>query len=141
MAFRMSRIADTQFDEGLTGSCPGEDVEFCSRLAPGALLLIAPGARLVHNHSTAARTEEHWLTRHAWTMGYLYHRNWRRGIRNRLCFAWLCAGHVLTAAILSVLRASSTPIRALIGAMRRSRQSATASSQLPGRVLQGAINV
>ena len=124
MAFRTQSISGISFDENLRGSCPGEDVEFCARLRPGAVLLITANARLAHYHSPLERSAEHWLSKHARTMGYLYHRNWRYGIRNRFSFVWLNAGYILVAALATIRRASLGQWRDLAKATRESRKSA-----------------
>jgi glucosyl-dolichyl phosphate glucuronosyltransferase len=106
MCFRMSLIRGIFFDERLRGAAPGEDVEFCARMKPGAILLIAPDARLVHKQTPVARSSEHWLERHTQTMWYLYLRNWDHGLFNRLCFGWLNLGYMLVALAVSVRRRS-----------------------------------
>jgi GT2 family glycosyltransferase len=124
MSFRTSAIAGLRFDENLTGSCVGEDVDFCTRLGPNALLLIAPKARLVHKRTSVARSQESLLFRHAPTMWYLYRKNWNVGLKNWVCLLWLNAGYSLVAALTSVRRCSLDPWRGLLAAIRESRQLA-----------------
>jgi GT2 family glycosyltransferase len=124
MSFRTSAVSGIRFDENLTGSCVGEDVEFCTRLGPKALLLITPKARLVHKRTAVERSQESALYRHAQTMWYLYHKNWKRGLKNRVCLFWLNLGYAFVAALSSVYRRSFDPWRSLLAAMRESRQLA-----------------
>jgi GT2 family glycosyltransferase len=121
MSFRMSAIAGVRFDENLHGACDGEDVEFCARLDPNSVLLIEPKARLVHSQSPVARVNEHWLSKHASTMWYLYRRNWDYGIRNRFCFLWLNVGYAMAATLISVCRRSLASWRGLAKAIRASQ--------------------
>jgi GT2 family glycosyltransferase len=141
MAFSMAAIDGIAFDENLRGPCPGEDVEFCSRLGPGAVLLITPNARLVHNHSPTGRSAEHWLFQHAWTMGYLYHRNWRHAVSNRFFFIWLNIGYMLGAVISMIRQVSLAPWRGWAKARRDARNSTrielTAKRPFQGQRPQG----
>jgi GT2 family glycosyltransferase len=107
MAFRSSAIGSVRFDEGLTGACIGEDVEFSSHF-PKRSLWLTGKARILHLHSTV-RPRQHWLIQEMSAMAYLYGRVWRHGIFNRLCFAWLRFGFTLTAA-LSALKARDRSI-------------------------------
>jgi GT2 family glycosyltransferase len=124
MSFRTTAIAGLRFDENLGGSCVGEDVEFCTRLGPHALLLIAPKARLVHKRTSVARSEESFLHRHARTMWYLYRKNWNVGFKNRVCLLWLNVGYSVVATLGSVHHRSFDPWRGLLAAIRESGQSA-----------------
>ncbi len=121
MSFRMTAIAGCWFDENLTGACPGEDVEFTARLGAGAVLLIAPGARLIHKQTPVQRSGEHWLDRYASTMWYLYLRNWNHGIVNRVWFAWLNVGLTLAATAVAARRMSLAPWRNLRQAIAAGR--------------------
>ena len=69
----------------------GEDLSFCAGLGPGKLV-ITPLARLAHKRSTQGRVREHWLRPEFESTRFLYHTYWRRGLVNRLCYAWLCCG-------------------------------------------------
>ena len=139
MAFRTAAISGIAFDENLQGFCPGEDVEFCARLRPDSVLLMTPNARLVHNHSPHGRSAEHWLSKHAWTMGYLYHRNWRHGVRNRFSFIWLNAGYILGAALATIRRSSLAPCRELARASRDSRRLAESASIASSQARTGSF--
>lgn len=106
MSFRAEAIREHRFDPHLTGPSPGEDVDFCLRLAKGSTLLIAPRARLVHNRSPENRNDVHWLSVQSQVSYYLRERHWKRGLWNNLCFAWLKAGYALLASY-SFLRTGS----------------------------------
>ena len=118
MSFRAEAVRSVRFDENLSGVSDGEDVDFCAHLKPGALLLITPQARLVHNQSPAGRSQKHWSSREAKSNHYLYHRNWRSGIFNRLCFGWLNLGYGLVASFAALRRGSLAPWRDLLEGMR-----------------------
>jgi GT2 family glycosyltransferase len=111
MSFRLAEIAGMRFDEGLTGACDGEDVEFCARLKPGSILLISPQARLFHKQTPVARSAGHWLERHARTFSYLYRRNWSVQVRHRLAYSWLRVGYGLAAVAASARQLSLRPWR------------------------------
>jgi GT2 family glycosyltransferase len=121
MSFRMTAIQGFRFDENLTGACEAEDIDFCTRLSGGAVLLIAPAARLVHKASPTGRTGDHWLQRHAQAMWYLYGRNWNHGFVNRLCFVWLNLGYAVAAALVSLNRLSLLPWAGLFKGVGQSR--------------------
>ncbi len=137
MSFRKEAIEALLFDENLHGVCDGEDVDFCARLKSGAALLIAPKARLVHNRSPIGRSTEHWLSRHARTMWYLYQRNWNRGVPNRLCFLWLNVGYVFAASFVSIRRLSPFCWKGLVRAIHDSRELATATLDRLGKIDTG----
>jgi GT2 family glycosyltransferase len=122
MSFRADAIRDIQFDENLSGVSDGEDVDFCAHLKPQSRLLITPKARLVHNQSPSGRSQKHWTNREAKSNHYLYHRNWRYGVFNRLCFFWLNLGYSLVAVFASLRRGSLEPWRDLIEGMREGRR-------------------
>ena len=122
MSFRMGAIGGRRFDENLTGPCVGEDVDFCARLAPKALLLIIPSARLVHKRSSAARSEGSHLSRHALAMWYLYHKNWSHGIKNRISFLLLNLGYCIAAVVIAVRRSSLEPFEDLVAAVKEARR-------------------
>ena len=94
MSFRASLVNGARFDQRLR---VGEDSDFCLRLFPEGGLVLQPQARLIHKRSLQGRAHEHWLTAHALTHYYLYGRHWRRGIYNRVCFAWLNVGYAVAA--------------------------------------------
>ena len=118
MSFRADAIRGIRFDENLSGVSDGEDVDFCAHLKPRSLLLITPKARLVHNQSPTGRSQKHWTSREAKSNHYLYHRNWRTGLFNRLCFYWLNVGYGIVAAFASLRRGSLEPLRDLLEGMR-----------------------
>jgi GT2 family glycosyltransferase len=113
MSFRTAAIRAHRFDENLTGVSDGEDVDFCARLGPHAVLMIAPRARLMHKASPIGRAQDHWLRRFARANHYLYHRNWARGFRNGLALVWLNMGLGIAASLASARRTSLAPWRAL----------------------------
>lgn len=112
MSFPASFICDRRFDPNLRAECLAEDVDFCCRLPAGTLLLMAPRARLVHNHSPLGRVRSHWLRAHAQSSYYLYEKNWKYGIKNRLCFAWLNIGYALAVGAFCLTRGSLEGTRA-----------------------------
>lgn len=118
MSFRADAVRGLRFDPNLRGVSDGEDVEFCARLGPHAILMMAPRARLVHNQSPSGREQAHWLRRDSRSQHYLYQRNWRRGVKNRACFLWLNIGYALAAALSSAHRRSAEPWRALRAGIR-----------------------
>ena len=122
MSFRADAIGDARFDENLSGVSDGEDVDFCSHLKPGSLLLITPKARLVHNQSPCGRSQKHWTSREAKSNHYLYYRNWQSGVFNRLVFCWLNLGYALIASFASLRRGSLVPWRDLLEGMREGRK-------------------
>jgi glucosyl-dolichyl phosphate glucuronosyltransferase len=122
MSFRADAIRDIQFDENLSGVSDGEDVDFCAHLEPRSLLMITPKARLVHNQSPTGRSQKHWTSREVKSNHYLYYRNWRSGVFNRLCFSWLNLGYGIVATFASLRRGSLEPWRDLVEGMREGRR-------------------
>ena len=120
MSFRADAIARVRFD---LNPCafPAEDIDFCAQLAPGSLLLIAPGARLAHMKTTAARPSEHWLQREVRVSRYLYQRHWNRRFKHRVCFWWLQCGYAFAAAAASVRRLSLDPWSAMFSGIAITR--------------------
>jgi GT2 family glycosyltransferase len=112
MSFRAAAVGSLRFDSKLTGGCLAEDIDFCARLPHGAVLLIAPKARLSHERSIVGRSTAHWLDEHAQSSAYMRRRNWNRGVNDDLCFAWLQAGYAVMATIGSLKRGSLEPFRA-----------------------------
>lgn len=112
MSFRAAAVRHLRFDPKLTGGCLAEDIDFCARLPRGAVLLIAPKARLFHERSVLGRPTGHWLEEHAQSSAYMRARNWNRGLADDVCFAWLHVGYALMAIIGSVKRRSFEPFRA-----------------------------
>lgn len=121
MSFRASAIKGTRFDYNLRGVADGEDVEFCRRLGPEKILLIAPQARLTHNASPLERVSSHWLRRHARSCYYLYLRLWNSGFQNRIFFYWLMAGYCLAAVGSTFRRASCQAWRDLALGLKEGR--------------------
>jgi glucosyl-dolichyl phosphate glucuronosyltransferase len=114
MSFRAEAVRHMRFDERLVGVSDGEDVDFCSRLGPGAVLLIAPQARLIHNQSPAGRDRGHELRRQVKADYYLYRGHWQHHWKNRLGFLWLNVGYAMAATFASARRLSLEPWRALL---------------------------
>ena len=114
MSFRSNAVRGKYFDTNLSGVSDGEDVDFCARLGADTRLLIAPRARLVHNHSPSERLQDHWLRREVRGNFFIYKKNWNRALGNRCCYAWLFIGFTLAAGYASVRRLSWDPWRALI---------------------------
>jgi len=137
MSFRRAAIQGMAFDADLEGVSDGEDVDFCSRLPSGSVLLIAPRARLEHRQSPTGRSADHWLGRHARASYFLYRKNWNRGVKNRICFAWLKAGYALVATLASLRRGSLQPWRTLLAAARTTARQRYSSSLLSEAVAPG----
>jgi GT2 family glycosyltransferase len=108
MSIRREALADDRFDPSYRGAGP-EDVELTWRIHERCPLLIAPRARLFHARSEAGREAAHWIGQDALSNYYLYHRLWRKGVVNRLCFAWLNFGYALLASAGSIRRLSLRP--------------------------------
>jgi glucosyl-dolichyl phosphate glucuronosyltransferase len=121
MSVRRSVLATDRFDDSLEGLPPGEDVDLCCRLAARTRLVITPRARLINLMSSTGRARPHWLETDAQATHYLYRRNWRSGVKNRLAFAWLHVGYLIFAAAASLRRRSRDPWRALQEGIRRGR--------------------
>jgi len=113
MSFRASTIREMRFDSNLTGASYAEDTDFCWRLPAGAVLLIAPRARLIHNRSPQGRTGDHWLRAHTQAAYFLYEKNRKHGLKNRICFAWLNFGYAIALAAACTKRRSLEAWRAL----------------------------
>jgi GT2 family glycosyltransferase len=140
MSFRAEVIRAHRFDENLIGVSDGEDVDFCVRLGLDAVLMIAPRARLAHKASPIGRAQEHWLRRFARANCYLYHRNWERGIRNRLAFVWLNVGLGLVALLASVKRASLAPWCALREGAREGMQFGRLKAVAVGKAVRNTTD-
>ena len=76
-------------------------------------VVIAPRARLVHNRSPQGRARDHWLRAHAQASYYLYEKNRKYGIKNRICFAWLNLGYAIALGATCLKRQSLEGWRAL----------------------------
>ena len=118
MSFRSDLVRALRFDESLQGLPPGEDIDFCARLGSRARLVIAPGARIAHRPSPTGRSQEYWVKEYAQGKLYAYHRNWRRGLHNRLCCVWFEVGCAVAATFASLHRRSFAPWRALVRGVR-----------------------
>jgi glycosyltransferase involved in cell wall biosynthesis len=127
MSFRAAAVGTLRFDANLKGGCLAEDIDFCARLRPGAVLLIAPKARLFHKRSDIGRPTTHWLDAHAQSSTYMRLRNWHRGWKDDLCFAWLQIGYALMASVGSIKRRSLGPFRAWAHGAARGRYFAGAT--------------
>lgn len=113
MSFRASAVRTHRFDDNLVGVSDGEDVDFCVRLGRDAMLFIAPKVRLAHHHSRSERLQDHWVRRRARATAFLFHKNWKNGLRSRLCYWWLVCGYGLIATVASCSRHALSPWRAL----------------------------
>jgi GT2 family glycosyltransferase len=123
MSFRADLVREMRFDDKLWGVSDGEDVDFCARLKSGTVLVIAPNARLEHRTSPIGRLRDHWLRKSARANFYLYAKNWKTGIVNRLCFCWLSVGYLIVATVASLRRGSLEPWRALLTGVREARMA------------------
>jgi GT2 family glycosyltransferase len=123
MSFYADIIRGMSFDENLRGVSDGEDVDFCTRLKRGTVLLIAPRARLEHKCSPIGRLRDHWLRRSVRASLFLYEKNWNHGIFNRLCRWWLLAGYFFVVAFACVRRLSLGPWEALRTGMKEAKQT------------------
>lgn len=122
MSFRAQAIRGKSFDKSLHGVSDGEDVDFCAQLGSDVKLLIAPGARLAHYHSSAERLQDHWLRRMVRGNVFLYRKHWNHGLSNRLFYAWLIIGCSFVATLASTRRFSLAPFRALLTGFNEARQ-------------------
>lgn len=119
MSFRASAIHRHRFDPNLTGASPGEDIDFCSGLAKGSVLLIAPRARLIHKKSAESRDPTRWISVAAHVTAYMRTRYWSRGCWNNLCYVWLNVGYGAAASFSSIKGRTSQPWRAWQEGIRR----------------------
>ena len=117
MSFRAPIVRNFRFDPNLSGVSLAEDIDFCMRL-PETVLLIAPRARLVHKRSRIGRAQDHWLRSEVQAACYLYSRNWRFGLWNRVYFIWLNVGFALIVAMLCAKRRSFDPWRSFAAGKR-----------------------
>jgi glucosyl-dolichyl phosphate glucuronosyltransferase len=129
MSFRAAALRAVRFDSNLTGGSLAEDVDLCARLPRGAVLAIAPKARLFHKRSAVGRPTGHWLEEHAQSSAYMRLRNWHRGLGDDLCFAWLQIGYALMAVVGSLKRGSLEPFRAWRRGRARGRSLSSQSAQ------------
>jgi GT2 family glycosyltransferase len=118
MSLRRKALAEERFDPSYGGPGAGEDVRVTWRIHERCPLFIAPGARLFHARSEAGREPEDWIRQDAMRNYYLYHRLWRKGVANRLCFAWLNFGYALLASAGSVRRLSLRPWQSFLQGRR-----------------------
>jgi GT2 family glycosyltransferase len=109
MAFRAELMRSLRFDPDLTGVSLAEDVDLATRMEPG-IILMAPRARLIHKRSPHGRAADHWLRAQAQASYYLYRRNWRRGLPNRLRFFWLNVGYMSALALCCIKQRSREPL-------------------------------
>ncbi len=130
MSFRAEVVNAVRFDESLRGLPPGEDIDFCNRLGAGTRLVIAPRARIAHQPSASGRSEEYWVKEYAQGKLYVYRRNWRWGLRNRLSCLWFEVGCALVATFASARRRSLGPWRAFVNGVREARNLTGSRSRL-----------
>ena len=109
MSFPRSRLGNIRFDERLTGVSLAEDAEFCHRLGKDAQLFIAPGARLVHLKTPAAREHFHWAEREMRSAYYYFERYGTNDLAGRLVFTWFNIGIFLLTIASSLRRRSLQP--------------------------------
>ncbi len=121
MSLRRTAIGHLRFDHRLRGAWPGEDVDLCCRLGGDCTLVIAPKARFIHKRTPTNRPDDHWIKRDVQAMHYLYQRNWKCGLRNRLCYAWLNLGYAVLATLGSLRRRTLEPWRMVLGARQEAR--------------------
>jgi GT2 family glycosyltransferase len=133
MSVRAEVAKGVRFDESLRGLPPGEDIDFCVRLGAGARLVIAPRARIAHQPSGTGRSKEYWIKEYAQGKLYVYHRNWRGALRNRLCCGWFKIGCALVAAFGSVRRGSLEPWRGFVRGVREARNLTADSGSRSGQ--------
>jgi glycosyltransferase involved in cell wall biosynthesis len=124
MSFRASAIRDHRFDANLTGASPGEDIDFCAGLPKETVLLITPGARLIHKRSPESRDSTHWISVDAQVASYMRERHWKAGLWNNLCYVWLNAGYAMAAGFSSLKKRSAAPWKAWREGIRRGKQIA-----------------
>lgn len=135
MSFRAKVVGNLRFDANLTGGSLAEDIDFCAHLPQGSKLVIAPNARLIHKRSAVGRAPAHWLDPHAQSSSYMRERNWNRGFRDDVAFAWLQVGYALMAAIGMVKRLSLEPFRAWMRGAARGRGFASRPASRPASVV------
>ncbi len=133
MSFRAEVVHGLRFDEALRGLPPGEDIDFCARLGPYIKLVIAPRARIAHQPSSTGRSQDYWMKDYAQGKLYVYHRNWRRGLRNRICCLWFEIGCGLAAAIASLRRRSLKPWHAFLTGVREAASLGTPTPPRPAQ--------
>jgi GT2 family glycosyltransferase len=124
MSFRADVARKGRFDTRIRN---GEDVDFCVNLG-NPLLVIAPRVRLQHMASPVGRSQDLWLAQFAATQSFLYSKNWRNDLGNRVCFVWLCTGLGLAVIVSGLRRLSLKPWRDTFASMRTG--FATAKSTL-----------
>jgi glucosyl-dolichyl phosphate glucuronosyltransferase len=118
MSFRANVVRNHRFHGVLRGLPPGEDIDFCARLGFDAVLVIAPRARTTHDHSPLGRSLDHWLKEYTQGKLYHYHRNWSRGIKNHLAYAWFITGCAFLAVCACLRRRSVAPWQAFLYGFR-----------------------
>jgi hypothetical protein len=111
-------VRHVRFDDQLRGVPSGEDVDFCARLGAGTLLVIAPRARLKHDPSPIGRVKNHWIKEYVQGKLYVYHRNWRHSLKNRLYCAWFSVGCLTIAMFASLKHRSLGPSRDYLSGRR-----------------------
>lgn len=127
MSVRGSALAGERFDDRYRGA-GSEDVDLSWRLSEQWPLVMTTRSRLFHIRTQQGPSRDHWLTYEIKCDYYLFHRRWRKGIKNRLCFAWLNVGYFLLAAFASMKRRSLEPWRALGNGIRSGHEQAELSN-------------
>jgi GT2 family glycosyltransferase len=123
MSFRASVARLGRFDTRIRDA---EDLDFCLNLAGNPVLVITPKARLQHVSSPVGRAQDLWVEKLAASQSFLYQKNWRDRMRNRMYFAWLCVGLGLAATVSGLRRFSLKPWRATLAGMRKGYDTANA---------------
>lgn len=100
MAFRREVFKEFTFDEGLSGYCYNEDVDFSYRVSRKYQNIYTPFAKLVHNVSPAARDKEY--ARMKMIMEnhyYLFKKNLPQDFKHKIAFWWSVVGLFVIAMI------------------------------------------
>ena len=122
MSLRRAALGHLRFDHRLKNAWPGEDVDLCCQLGSDCTLVIAPKARFLHKRTPTGRPSDHWIKLDAQATYYLYSRHWNRGLKNRLCFAWINVGYAVLATLGSVRRCTLEPWRVFLRARQEARE-------------------
>ncbi len=139
MSVRRAALGARRFDGRLKHAWPGEDVDLCCQLGRDCTLLIDPEARFFHKRTPVNRPKDHWIKRDVQAMHYLYSRHWNRGLKNRLCFAWLNVGYALLATLGSVRRRRLDPWRLFLEARREAREYRKAIPSSPAQACRPEV--
>ena len=121
MSFRADVARKGSFD---TRVRDGEDVDFCLSLGKGKSFVVAPKARLKHMRSPAGRVKESWVGKFAASQSFLYHKHWRHGLKNRVCYGWLVLGLVVAGGMSAVRQLSLGPLMDGLRGLRAGKETA-----------------